>query len=170
MVYAVEPPVADPPASRQPLCKGHQLWHWLKLLYCRNLPRVDASWFRTVDKLYASNCRSPLKTASYTRQTAATPIVHAYHMRIYSNREMKPHPSFMHNNIIILYSKLFAGCSRHLVFVAPTNPFASNEATNPWSFQAFSICNLATRYVQTFHALKCCSALIIYFGVPYRHA
>jgi len=30
--YTVEPPITDPPTSRQPLYNRHRLWHQLKLL------------------------------------------------------------------------------------------------------------------------------------------
>jgi len=68
----VEPPIMDPPTSGQPLYKGHWVWHQLKLLQnlCFiNLPRADASWFRTADKLRAPNWPSLYNSASYNGQT-----------------------------------------------------------------------------------------------------
>jgi len=62
----------DPPMSRQPLYNRHWLWHQLKLLkkWCFiNLPRADASWFWTVDKLCAPNWPNLYNSASYNRQT-----------------------------------------------------------------------------------------------------
>jgi len=32
MYITVEPPIMDPPMSRQPLYNGHWLWHQMKLL------------------------------------------------------------------------------------------------------------------------------------------
>ena len=66
------PPITDPPTSRQPLYNGPWLWHQMKLLQnlCLiNLPRADASWFWTADKLHAPNWPTLYNSASYNGQT-----------------------------------------------------------------------------------------------------